>query len=345
MRKKSRNRARRISDAELLLADLTTNDVDLLTNIVREKLPDGVRIVDVLREYHHCRYPAEKVFCCVCGSRQHKEGLHVVRSDGKEATVGICCAKRSLGKEFVEANKRNRGERDRQGYLRIIGAFKPTALRIVQMQMARPWMECADGVRKARYDLRETLGRAFEVLSQAANKGAALTIPERVLVSKWTGSGDNWQNDDTPREERDRFAWIESDVGTVPGAALFVPGDPKRIVSDLELVLKNFRAIGVDTDSHSTSELRNLVKLLRAGREGLEALLRMKRAADDFFSQDSAAFVAGWIERNRNVHGHNFPHIIRARDGVFVNETMARQAAKPRFTEPAPELIEALAGL
>jgi hypothetical protein len=60
MRTKARKRASRISDAELLLADLTTNDVNELKNVVREKLPDGMRIVDVLREYQHCRYPAEK---------------------------------------------------------------------------------------------------------------------------------------------------------------------------------------------------------------------------------------------------------------------------------------------
>jgi hypothetical protein len=256
----------------------------------------------------------------------------------------MCCATRQLGKEFVEANKRNRGERTRQGYLRIIHDFRPTALQIRQAQMARPWMELAEGVRIARYGLRAILGRAFDVLAQAASTGAALTIPERVLVSKWMETNDDEQRDNG-QERKDRYIWIENEVGRVPGAALFVGGDPTAIVKDLERILQNYQRIATDTDSHTTGQLRQLVKLLRSGRQGLERLLLMKRAADTVFTDENAAFIAGWINQNRSAQGKKFPHIIRARNGELANEVMRQHISKPQLMEPEPDLIALLTAL
>lgn len=325
-----------------MFADLSTDDVNALTNVVREPLPDGVGIVDVLRNYAHCRYPAEKVFCCVCGTRQHRDGLHAVRSDGKEATVGMCCATRALGKKFVDAHRRYKGERERQGYLLTIHAFQPSALRIKHGHMTRAWDQLARNIREARYGLRNTLGSAWDVLVRSVNKGLPLTAPERVLVSKWTAAKETEREGDKTND-KDRYAWTVNDVGGVPGAAFFEGGDPVEIVGDLDRVLENFLTIAGETDAYSTGQLRQLVSLLRRGREGLERLLRMRRATDEVFSAENATWLVGWIDHNRSRHGHGFPHAITAAGGVFFNETMSRRARKPVFVEPSQEILGMLA--
>jgi len=85
------------------------------------------------------------------------------------------------------------------------------------------------------------------------------------------------------------------------------------------------------------------MKLLRAGHEGLAVLLEMKRAADDVFSQDNAAYLAGWINRNRDKHGKNFPHLVTANDGVLINGAMEQRVWKPAMVEPSADLIDLLA--
>jgi hypothetical protein len=341
MRKPRRRPVHRIPDTELLFADLTTNDVNELTNVVRERLPDGVAIVDVVRYYEHCRYPAEKVYCCICGTHQHRMGFHAVRSDGKEATVGLCCTTHALGKKFVAAHIRNKGERRRQGYLRTIHAFKPIALRITLERMTRAWDRLARDVREARFGLRHTLGpAAWMVLARSASTGTPLTVPRRVLVSKWTGVNDN---DDDNANDKDRYTWITADVGRVPGAALFESGDPVDLVADLDKVLNNFHTMSLDTDGYTTGQLQHLVKLLRQGRESLERLLRMRRAAEEVFAPEPAAALAGWVNSNRSKHGHDFPHFIETEGGTYFNEVLDRLAEKPKFVEPTREVLDLLA--
>lgn len=340
--KRKMKKARRLSDAELLFADLTTGDANAIPNIVCERLPKDVIITDVIRLYRHARYPSEKIFCCVCGARQHQVGFHVVRSDRVETTLGNCCAAKpeQLGKEYVAASMRSKEERERQGYLRTIHEFQPVALRIAREQMSQPWMDLARGLRKLRYDLRATLGQPWDFLRQAAVNGTALTAPHRVLLSSW-GGGDELEQG--PDADKDRYIWVANDMGRVVGTELFLDGDPTNIVYDLDHVVSNFRIIARDTDAHSTKELKQLVKLLRAASEGLSRLLNQKCAADQFFATGNLEFIAGWIRLNRNSHGHDFRHTFKVRSGGLINEVMNTAARKPQFAEPSTDLIRMLA--
>jgi hypothetical protein len=328
---------RRFTDAELLNAQLRIDDANAIPNIVNERLPDGVKIVDVFRTYKHAKYPTEKIYCCSCGSHQHKIGFHVGRSDGVEATLGNCCAKPKLGHEFVRAAMRNEDEHTRQHYLRQIQDFYPVALRIVKEDMARSWHDLALALREVRQELREVFSQAFPTLQDCAAKNAPLLMPVRQLTT-------DWKKDDRREEEdsEDRFIWQFVPAFRVAGPELLRRGDPLAIVKDLDRMLINFRRIVADTDSYSTGQLRQLVVALKHAHRGFETLVAMRRAVNEFFAEDHLAAVAGWINSNCEHHGMGFSEPASARGDTISNEWSDRFVKKPALPAFSDELLNVL---
>lgn len=328
---------RRFTDAELLLAELYLDDANAIPNVVNERLPKDVSIVDVFRAYRHARYPIEKIYCCVCGSHQHKVGFHVGRSDGVEATLGNCCAKPHLGLEYVRAALRRKDEQTRQYYLLQIDNFKPLVLRIVHGQMVRPWFDLALALREVRQELREVFSQAFPTLQDSAAKNAPLLMPVRQLQA-------DWKKDDRRSEDdaEDRYFWQFVPAFRVAGAELLRRGDPLEIVKDLDRVLLNFRKIAADTDIYSTGQLRQLVVALKYAHHGFETLVTMRRAVKEFFAEDHLAAVAGWINSNCEHHGMGISEPASARGDVIRNERSDCFVKKPTLPVFSDELLNIL---
>ena len=296
----------RIADSELLNAELAVDDAYAIEGIVLEKLPVGMPIVDVIRIYSHVRYPAQKVYCCVCASERHREGFHIRREDGVESLLGSCCAKPIfVGREISFLKERSKRERERQKYLRAIHHAQPTILRIILRKMSTSWRRLAKEISVGRHELSRAMPEIYEALQFAVDKNEMLCAPVRVLQAEWKNS--SGQMDDTKNSSKtDRYMLVQQGLYYVSGAEYFARCDPIEIVSDLDNALRDFQTIAADTDAHSLHRLKKLVKQIDRGREGLQKLLLMQKAANEFYDTNHLGRIANWVRLNRKYHANRF---------------------------------------
>ncbi len=161
---------KRMTDAELLNSELFVTDAHARGGHIVEKLPDGVTISDdVILQYSHERYPAEQVFCCVCGIAKHKHGYRVRRSDGLETLLGNCCAEPILDRKFIQGKADLVARKHRKEYVEAIHEMAPRVLAAAAELPA--WYAKARALRDLRYKMREVAPDVYELMEQGANRG------------------------------------------------------------------------------------------------------------------------------------------------------------------------------
>lgn len=339
-RKRDTAELRRYTDAELLQIDLLKDDANAIPNIVKEKLPEGVKIVEVICGYKHRKFPEEKIFCCNCGASQHAFGFHVACSDGRETTLGNCCAKKPelLGPAFVKTYERHRTEKRRQSYVRDIHAAQPMILQLVHRQRISSWHAVAHGIRQGRCDLRDAMPDVFELLQQAACSNSMLKVPKRVLRMDWKPSRHDDERDE--KEQKDRYDWVFNDHCYVAGPAYFECGDPVDHAKGVEAAIDRFSEIARDTDAYSTTQLRLLSVQMHAAHTSMEALIRMRTAAAEFYAATSLSGIASWVAQNRQHHGSDFKHGVEAIRSGLKNTSNGRIARRPEIAAPDLKFVE-----
>lgn len=332
-RKRDKIEQRRFTDAELLNAELMREDANAIPNIVKEKLPDDVKIVDVICGYNHRKYPMEKIFCCKCGACQHAFGFHISCSDGRETTLGNCCAKKPglLGPAFEKTHSRHRSEKARKSYLLDIHDLKPKMLRLVATtQGMASWYAVARGIRKGRFDLRDAMPDVFELLQNAALTNSILKVPKRVLRFDWKRNDDERED----REQGDRYEWTFHDFCHVPGRAFFERGDPLAHAEAIENAVVRFAEVMKNTDHYTTGQLRNLNVQMLSAYSSMQKLIQMRDAAEEFYGASNLHAIASWINQNRQHHGSDFRHAVEVVAGCLRNMSNGRVASKPDIAPP-----------
>lgn len=313
----------KISDAELLNAELSVTDAYAQGGHVLEKLPTGVDITGVIHAYRHERYPAEKVFCCICGNAKHKSGWRVIRSDEKETLVGSCCGEDVARQHFKFGTAKLKEQIERQKYLYKIHAFQPRILKVQSLLWG--WGKLARELRAERYKFRVAMPEVYERLEQAASGTGELIAVER------TG----YNEDDQPIDVVVRHA--------LSGKAFLQRGDPVERITKLESAISNFCAVAANTDTHKTKKLKSVVTQLEEKIQALSELAEMEAAIPHFFGNRNLAGIQQWADLLRSGHAVHLRYDISASEGTITNLKTGTSVTQPTNLEfPSDEIFKLL---
>jgi hypothetical protein len=243
-------RRRKLTDAELLATDLIETDAYAQGGLTLEVLPPEVQVVHAVHMYRHARYPREKVFCCVCGSRLHQNGYRVVCSDDREAPLGNCCAKPRLGTTWLKAERELKEDLIRKYYVLEFHALAPNVLRAVSK--LDDWRELADSIRAKQTELFQAMPQAYELMVQSAKRDGILLATERVRKLRWQDTTGTDKDD-----RRDGSYWEHVPVRHVMRGRLFLQEtNPCGLCEALESAIVAFRVVAESTDKHRTMDLK-----------------------------------------------------------------------------------------
>lgn len=313
----------KISDAELLNAELSVTDAYAQGGHVLEKLPKGVDIADVIHSYSHERYPAEKVFCCICGNAKHKSGWRVRRSDDDETFVGSCCGKDVAKQFFHQGTNRLQDYKIRKEYLQKIHDLLPKVLTV--RLMLQNWDQLARQLRTARYEFKTAMPGVYERLQQAATGTGELIAFER------TG----YDDDDMPIDVTVRHV--------LTGRKYLRQRDPVELTKAVENALYDFRDKTGNTEAHSTRTLKRSVTNLEKAIQALSVLADMANAVDHFFGGRNLAGIQQWADILRAGHSVELKHDIIAAEGSITNASTGVRVEKPTgFVIPSSEIFRSL---
>lgn len=326
-------RRRRLTDAELLATELIVSDAYAQGGLTLEVLPRDVVVLDAIHMHRHARYPSEKVFCCVCGSRLHRNGYRVVCSDHRETLLGNCCARPRLGTTWLKAEAELKELRTRKDYIRELHALAPTALRAVRD--LGDWLEFATAIRAKQIELYQAMPQAYELMVRSAKRDGILLATERVRKLRWQ----NTQGDD----KRDDFYWEHIPVRHIIRGRLFLQEtNPVGLTDAVEHAISVFSSVAKDTDKHRTKVLKSACAKLSNSVAGLRRLSEMKDAANEFFGPENLAGIERWVTLLGSGHDRSLRERIEARNGALTNLVSGTRVTAPQVLIGDVRVIEAL---
>lgn len=309
---------KKYSDAELHDLELVVDDAYALPAVL-ERLPDGVKIVEVINLHEHKHYPEQQVYCCVCGVARHKKGYRVRRDDSVETLLGNCCAEPILGRKFAEAAAEHADLRKRQTYVREIRRVAPECL--IAKAGLHSWRELASALRASRFQFRTAMEAVFELLQQAASHGELLAT-ERVRRLKANA-------DDKEDKEEDYFYQDVPVRHVLSGPAYLRRGDPMNIVDAVEEAIRAYRNVADNTDGFTTAKLKTVSMRLRSALDDLRILEEMRKAAFPFFGRKNLAGIDRWAKLLRAGHDRKLKYDIAVESGAIVNLTTGARVERP----------------
>lgn len=329
-------RKRRFTDAELLTIELVDDDPYSREGLVVERLPLGVTIVDAVGLYSYGRYPADRMFCCVCGKRRHREGYFAKRSDGRVSPLGNCCAVPILEKRWRDAVAALNDERKRQRYVRELHALKSASLNAISM--LAPWRQLARKLRDARYTFNRAMPEIYELVKQACNQDGLLMATQRVRKLKWEN-----RKDRKDENEKDGYTWVHVPVyHTLLGTAFLRSGDPLDYVEKVDDALRNYASVARNTEHHGTPKLASVSKTLHDALNAMRFLGEMRDAVPLFFSRPNLAGIVRWSNLLRAGHDKRLPYDIELCDAGLAVVNSSKFVTAPELPEVNEQIYNTL---
>jgi len=327
---------RKMTDTELLCADLIVSDPYASGGLTLERLPPGVTIVEAINIHEYRLYPHDRAYCCNCGGKRHKKGFRVKRSDGRQTLLGNCCAKPILVDSWTEMEACLRDLVERQRYLREIHALQPTLLRA--QSLLASWSDLAKALRTARHRFRMSMSDVFELLQRACDRDGELMTSERVRrLKRGRGTGDD------DGDEKEDFVWEHVPVRhVIRGREYLQRGDPADLPRRVQEGIELFTAVGENTDQNKTKHLKHVCSSLRKAVDEMRRLDRMRVAAAEFFTPTNLAGIVRWAHLLRTGHDRILPYDVDVRESALVNLSSGAVVRNPILPDPNPEIFELL---
>lgn len=323
---------KKISDAELLGRDLIVTDAYDHDGLVREKLPGGVTVREPLACYIHERYEqGEKVFCCVCGVAKHKLGYWAGCSDETVRTLGNCCAKPHLGRDWLRGEQAFKDLKNRKGYLLKLQAMCPAALR-ARSRLAS-WEKLGSELKDRQRAFFKAMPDVYELIVQSAKRDGVLEATERVQNILWD-----------PKKPGDEPKWRHLPRNhLIAGRAFLRFTDTHETKAVVDRAILNFARVAGDTDAHSTKQLQKACADLEAAKRLLDRLVEMADAYSAFFSDENLDGIVRWSQLLSGEHDGRLRRPIgRVAGGLLYPDTDAAFTLQA-LSQPDTEVVRLLA--
>jgi hypothetical protein len=270
------------TDNELRQANLLIGDPLGQEGLV-EALADGVRL-SRLENLYAMSHDIPKIRCGACGRRLHRHGFTAILSTGDRLLLGSSCGGSKFG-SWEAAKRELKQLRDRKYYLERADTLS-ASLPQISSEIAN-WESVATIASSVVAELKENLPDLYSTLKNASERDGRLTITRRVHMRDLRRDG----------TVKITFRYEHVDLGPIPGRALFLLEDTRKMVTSARNAFHDFVYSWGDGEGIST-----VLDLQRSHKEAVDAAESLNRVLAslvglaDFFAPAGLDAVVDWTK-------------------------------------------------